>query len=248
MICNAKFRSVNARGLPKLVQNGRFREWLRSWWLLPFPIPDLPVDAGTWLHFQLGAVSIYLQAEIRVAMPQRVVLTKKFVAQQRFSTAQNERIYTSNPESWSWSGSPPKSNRLVPRPRPPLQKISPKSVHNFLRNLAERETNRHMASFLRWRHRTGLGSVYTSTQRASAIYIFTAWRQFSPIKLLILYPFPELIQYSIGYQFSKMRILVVIRITIRIQDLLVYILSFCAVLNLPISSLKGKGCHAPPEA
>jgi len=42
--------------------------------MLPFPIPDLSVDASAWFHFQLGTFSVDLQAKICVAMTQRVVL------------------------------------------------------------------------------------------------------------------------------------------------------------------------------
>lgn len=42
--------------------------------LFPLPVPDLSVNAGAWLHFQLGSFGVYLQAKIRVAMTQSVVL------------------------------------------------------------------------------------------------------------------------------------------------------------------------------
>jgi len=38
--------------------------------------------------------------------------------------------------------SPPKSNHLVLRPRPTPPQISLKSLHNFLSNLADRQTNK----------------------------------------------------------------------------------------------------------
>jgi len=48
-----------------------------------------------------------------------------------------------NPGSGQWSKSLPKSNWLVLGPRLTFPKISPESVHNFLRYLAYRRTNRH---------------------------------------------------------------------------------------------------------
>jgi len=42
------------------------------------------------------------------------------------------------------SGSPPKFNRFFFGPRPPLQKISSKSVHNFFLDiLTDRQTDTH---------------------------------------------------------------------------------------------------------